>query len=201
MLPLVKASYPARATATPIKFGETSKDGEARYQIAVEFQIDVTDDRADLDEYAHDTITWIGHFTDATAERTLESLQIAGWKGEDVSELAGVPGSDVLQDQVSLACDVDDYEGKSRLKVQWVNRPRTHFAFKQEASADSLRALGARLRATAKAVRAGGGQKRQRTDRQPAGGGLAQRGYGGNGGRANAPGDRDDVPPPGDSDW
>jgi uncharacterized membrane protein YgcG len=189
MLPLVKAYYAARASVTPISFGETTKDGETRYQIAVEFQIE------DHPEFAGETITWIGHFTDATAERSLESLQVAGWQGEDVSELKGVPGNEVLPDVVSLACDVDDYDGKQRLKVQWVNRPRGHFQFKQEADPGALRALGARLRATAKSVRAQGGAPRKSSSGGGSGGGY--RSGGGGADHPNAPGgarDRDDIP-------
>lgn len=188
MLPLVKAHYLARASVSPITFGETTKDGEARVQIAVEFQIE------EHAEFAGETITWIGHFTPDTAERTVESLQHAGWKGDDVSELAGVSGSEVLPEQVSLACDVDSFEGKDRLRVNWVNRPRGRFQFKQEADPNALRALGARLRSTVQSVRAqGGGAQRQRST------GQHQQSSGGSGGRQpephpNAPGSRDDIP-------
>lgn len=185
MLPLVKAYYAARATGYPIQFAPSSN---GNMQIAVEFKVE---DHAEL---AGDTITWIGHFTDDTAERTLESLQIAGWQGEDVSELAGRPGNDVLPDQVSLACDVEEYKGEQLLRVQWVNRPKRHFKFKQEADPGELRALGARLRATAKAVRAQGGASRQ------AGSSSGKRSSGGSGSggggvdHPNAPGNRDDIP-------
>lgn len=198
MLPLIKADYPARATSLAISFGETEKDGEIRYQIAVEFQIEVTEDRPDLAEFANETITWIGHFTDATAARTMESLQIAGWKGDDVFELNGVPANEVLADLVSLACEPDEYDGKERLKVQWVNRPRGHFAFKKSADATGLRALGARLRATAQSVRAAGGAPRKQagTGGQPrAGGGYGnQRANQPSGRHPNAPGVDDDIP-------
>lgn len=179
MLPLVKAYYAAKASGSPITFGE-SKNGNV--QIAVEFEVDHP-------EFSGETITWIGHFTDATAERTLESLQIAGWKGEDVAELLGVVGSESLPDVVSLACDVEEYEGKQQLRVQWVNRPRGHFKFQQEADPGALRALGARLRSTVKSLRAGGGQQRQRSVAR-----QASADAGGGTTHPNAPGNRDDIP-------
>lgn len=188
MLPLVKAYYPARASASPIIFGETVKDGETRYQVAVEFQVETTEEHPELAEFVGETITWVGHFTDKTAERSLESLQIAGWNGEDVSELNGQSGATALPDVVSLACDVDTYDGQQRLKVEWVNRPRSRFKFNQEADEGGLRALGARLRSTAKALRAGGGA--QRKPRQQSTGG----GNGGSQPHPNAPGNRDDIP-------
>lgn len=191
MLPLVKASYPARATSLPISFGETEKDGEIRYQIAVEFQIEVTDERPDLAEFSGETITWIGHFTADTEARTMEALQIAGWKGDDVSELEGVPGIEALPDLVSLACDVNTWDGKTSLRVNWVNRPRGHFAFKQAADSTGLKQLGARLRSTAKSLRAQGGMPRKA---------VAGGSGGGNRSRANSPNDRNDIPPPSDND-
>ena len=188
MLPLVKSYYTARASAAPITFGEAST---GNVQIAVEFQIE------DHPEFAGETITWLGHFTDATSERTIESLQIAGWSGEDVSELAGVPGSQALSDVVSLACDVDTYGDRSTLKVNWVNKPRSNFTFKQEAAPDQLRALGARLRATVKSVRASGGAARKPTGsrpQQPRSGGGG--GYASQSRHPNAPGGGpdDDIP-------
>lgn len=191
MLPLVKAYYAAKASMSPITFGESDN---GNVQIAVEFEV------IDHPEFAGETITWIGHFTDLTEERTLESLQIAGWQGDDVSELAGVQGSQVLQDTVSLACDVEEYNGEQRLRVRWVNRPRGRFQFKQEADERALRDLGARLRNTVRSLRAGGDQDR-RPPAAPARAAATGRGEQDRGRRSangsqhpNAPGNRDDIP-------
>ena len=101
-LPMTKGYYNARASGAPITFGR-SENGNT--QIAVEFVIED-------EEYAGETITWVGHFTDKTAERTIESLQIAGWQGEDVSELGDVPGSSVMPEAVSLTCEAEEYNGE-----------------------------------------------------------------------------------------
>ncbi|HET9893173.1 MAG TPA: hypothetical protein VFQ42_22035 [Mycobacterium sp.] len=167
--------------------------------MSVEFAIE------DHPEFSGYTLNWIGTFSDHSSERTVESLQIAGWQGDDVAELAGVPASSVLADQVSLDCDVDSYtdgEGNTRenLRVQWVNRLGGRFQFKQEADPAALRALGARLRSTAQSLRAGGGQRgarqagapsRQTTQRS---GGSSGGGYGGSR-HPNAPGGPDDDIP------
>jgi hypothetical protein len=183
-LPMIKGYYTARASGTPITFGR-SENGNT--QIAVEFAIEDQD-------FAGETITWVGHFTDKTAARTIESLQIAGWQGDDVSELDDVPGSSALADVVSLTCDAEEYQGEYKLKVQWVNRPRGgRFKFKEQISGSDLKAFGAQLRATVKSVRASGGAPRaprqQSTPSHSSAGGGDQ--------HPNAPGglrDRDDIP-------
>lgn len=184
MLPLVKARYLARATATPISFGDSSN---GNVQIAIEFQIE------EHPEFDGETITYLGTFSDGSTEFTIEALLNAGWQGDDPSELKGVPANQALPEQVSLACDIDTWDGKTSLKVNWVNKPRGHFKFKQETDAGNLRALGARLRSTVQSIRAQGGRQRQ----QSAGGSGRQQ-SGSSGGshsqHPNAPGNRDDIP-------
>lgn len=182
-LPMQKGYYNARATSTPIVFGKSSN---GNIQIAIEFAIE---DEAFVGEVQ----TWVGHFTDKTTERTIESLCHAGWSGDDVYALRGVPGSEALPEMVQLVIEPEEYEGEWTLKVQWVNKPGAgRFKFKEEATEGDLRALGARLRATVKSVRAQGGAPRKpaqpRTPTAPSGGGSY-------GGHPNAPGNgRDDIP-------
>lgn len=64
-------------------------------------------------------LTWYGYFTEATTERTIESLRICGWTGQDLSDLSEI-GKDPVE--VNLVIGTEEYEGKSRQKVQWVNR-------------------------------------------------------------------------------
>lgn len=182
-LPMQKDYYAARASGAPITFGRSANGNT---QIAVEF--DIVDER-----FPGDSISWVGHFTDKTAERTVESLQIAGWQGDDLSELDGVPASQVLTEEVSLTCEPEEYDGEWKLKVQWVNRPGGgRFKFKEQISGNELKAFGAQLRATVKSVRAAGGATRaprQQSAPSRSGGGRDQ--------HPNAPGgprDRDDIP-------
>lgn len=185
-LPLEKSYYAARATSTPIAFGMSNNNNT---EIAVEFEILE-------DAFAGETITWVGHFTDKTAERTIESLQIAGWQGDDLSDLAGQPGSQMLPAEVSLTVEGEEYDGQWRPKVQWVNRPGGgKFKFKNEISGADLKAFSAQMRNTVKAVRAAGG-----APRKPSGSGGGSSRNSGYSGRANSPRDRNDIPPPSDND-
>lgn len=156
-------------------------------------------------------ITWVGVFSDKTTERTIESLQTAGWQGDDLSELADQPGSQVLPAEVSLTIEGEEYDGQMRPKVQWVNKPGGgQFKFKKELGGTDLKAFAAQMKNTVKSVRAAGGAARKSSSGGSGassggqrGGSGARGGYSGGygGGGANRPGDRDDVPPPGDGDW
>ncbi len=188
-LPMEKAYYAARATSAPITFGEAENENKTK-SIAIQFEI--------LDEqFVGETITWIGHFTDKSAARTIESLGIAGWQGDDLAELQDAPGSSFLAEEVSLACAPEqDDKGEWRLKANWVNKPGgPRFAFKKPIAGNDLKAFAAQMRATVKSVKASGGAPRQ-TKAAPSGGGYS-------GSRQtethpNAPGsgvaDRDDIP-------
>lgn len=183
-LPMQKAYYNARATSTPISFGDAQN---ANIQIAVEFSIED-------EEFAGETLTWLGHFTDKTAARTIESLMHAGWTGEDVASLRGVPASGALPEMVQLVVGPEeitqgDRAGEWVLKVQWVNRPGSgRFKFKEETADDKLRAFSAQLRATVKSVRAQGGAPRRQTAPSQSNGARAQQPH------PNAPGNGDDIP-------
>ncbi len=179
MLPLVKARYLARATATPISFGDSSKGNT---QIAIEFQVE------EHAEFTGETITYIGTFADGSTEFVIEALLNAGWQGEDPSELDSVPGNQALPEQVSLACDVDTYNGKQQLKVGFVNKPRGVFKFQQATEPGNLRALGARLRSTVQSIRAQGGRTRQAGSGGSGRSNSGRSGNSGGGSHPNAPG-------------
>jgi hypothetical protein len=62
-------------------------------------------------------ITWYGYFTEKTEERTIESLRICGWTGTDLDNLEGIDTN-----EVQLVIESEEYDGKMRSKVRWVNR-------------------------------------------------------------------------------
>lgn len=96
-----------RAKATGAELGYTSTGKE---QVAMSIEI--------LDgPSANHIITWYGYFTEKTTDRSLESLMIAGWDGEDLAAMTGV-GSTEFQ----VVIEEDTYEGKTRMRVQWINR-------------------------------------------------------------------------------
>jgi hypothetical protein len=95
-----------RAKAKTWDFGESEKGTE---QIAVDFEIVDGDERGRR-------ITWYGYFTEKTEERTIESLRICGWVGDDISGIVDLPN------EVELVIEPETYEGKTRSRVKWVNR-------------------------------------------------------------------------------
>lgn len=96
------------AIAKEFDFGET-KNGNAF--IKVEFEI------CDGPEEGRN-ISWFGYFTKATAERTLESLRYCGWSGDKITpEMPGLGSTKCM-----LSVDEEEYDGKVRTRVQWVNQ-------------------------------------------------------------------------------
>lgn len=71
-------------------------------------------------EFAGQTITWTGFFTEKTEDRTLEALRIAGWRGDDITDLSDLSREDVPV--VQLVVEEETYEGKVYSRVRWVNK-------------------------------------------------------------------------------
>lgn len=98
-----------RARAVEWALGKTEKGNR---QVAVRFETFDAEDRPG------EHITWYGYFTEKTEERTLESLQHCGWEGDDITDLSGIE-----RNEVQLVVEQEEYEGKRRARVQWVNKP------------------------------------------------------------------------------
>jgi hypothetical protein len=62
-------------------------------------------------------ITWYGYFTEASFDRTIESLQLCGWKGPDLADLRGIDANEV---NVVIAHEPDN-DGVIRCKANWIN--------------------------------------------------------------------------------
>jgi hypothetical protein len=90
-----------------------------------------------------DTITWFGFFTDAAADRTIEALRYCGWEGDDFGRLEGLD-----KNEVELVLENETYQGKERVKVQWVNR-LSGLALKAPMNAAQIAAFSARMRGKA----------------------------------------------------
>lgn len=145
----MKRTYRAKATLWDL--GETSTGKE---QVAVEFVIFT--EGADIDR-----ITWFGYFTEDTMERTIESLRIMGWTGNDLSELNGLDAN-----EVDLVIEDETYEGKSRPKVRWVNRVGG-LALKAPLSGDKRKAFAASMKDRIKAFDATGGAPKPKPASRP----------------------------------
>ena len=99
-------NYTAKATGS-FDFGTAAQGTE---QVAVEVEI--------LEgEHSGNFMTWFGYFTERTSERTVESLRLLGWQGEDITKLEGLGSR-----RVSIVVEHEEYQGKTSAKIQWVNR-------------------------------------------------------------------------------
>lgn len=116
------------------QFGVT--DNQKKY-VTVSFEI--------LDgEDAGQKITWWGYFaTEKNAKRTIESLRYCGFKGDDLSTV----GDQELDQRVSLTVEHDEYDGKVRAKVAWVNGlGGGGFKVEKPMAGDELRKFAASLK-------------------------------------------------------
>lgn len=64
--------------------------------------------------------TWYGYFTEATAERTIESLRTMGWRGNDITNISLEPDVE-FQGVIKHEAGRDD-PGKIRDRIAFINR-------------------------------------------------------------------------------
>lgn len=138
-----------RATPTDAVLSE-SKEGNP--QIAVTFSL--IDDPASK-------ITWFGSFkSEASTEIALKALRAMGWTGNDLSVFEF--GNDMPHEMAGVAVEIvvetEDYEGKSRTKVKWVNAPGGGVAVKNPMSAPAVKSFAARMKAAIAAFDAQNGK-------------------------------------------
>lgn len=96
-----------QAVASGTQWGTAGEDNKK--QIVVAFRL--------LDgPQVGQSISWFGYFTTKTWERTVEALRLCGWKGTDLENLGS------LDQKVELVIEHEEYEGKTRARVQWVNK-------------------------------------------------------------------------------
>ena len=100
-----EGKHRAVAVASDIQFGKT---GTGTNQIAVPFAIEDGPD-------AGSVITYFGFFSEAARDRTIESLRRCGWTGDDLRDLGP------MNRPVEIVVEHDEYNGKVRPKVKWVN--------------------------------------------------------------------------------
>lgn len=67
--------------------------------------------------YAGKSFQWNGYFTDNAKQATFDALFALGWDGRDFVEFAGI-----TTNEVPVTLEEDTYEGKTRIRVGWVNR-------------------------------------------------------------------------------
>jgi len=103
---------------TYVQFGMT-KGGEGKEpkkQVAINFELLEGPD-------AGERMVWFGYFSDATWERTVESLRYCGFKGDDLSDVV----NQKLNQEVSIVVKHEEYQGETKARVAWVNKARSGF--------------------------------------------------------------------------
>ena len=130
MANITPGSY--RAKAVEHQFGKTSNDNE---------KIRVTFDIAE-GEHKGKRLFWEGFFTEATVDRTLESLEYCGWDGESLTEMKGLG----TQEVILVVENEKGTDGKMYLKVRWVNRLASR-KLKNAIDASDVRSLEERIKA------------------------------------------------------
>lgn len=68
-------------------------------------------------EHTGRRLPWFGFFTKDSAKRTVESLRACGFTGDDLAELPRQP----LDQIVSVTVEHNEWEGKTRARIAWVN--------------------------------------------------------------------------------
>ncbi len=104
-------------------------------------------------------VRWTTYFSEKTNERSIESLQYCGWRGEDLSEFAdgGLHGLD--SNEVEIVVELEEYqtqESETRVspKVQWVNRAGGYLNLEAAMNLQAAESFGDRMRGLVLAMRA-----------------------------------------------
>lgn len=142
-LPMEEITVNAKAVG--VSFGVSSN---GNYQIAIQCQV------VDHEQHNGESIAWVGHFTEKTKERSIESIQHFGFAGDDLATLEDIGPeqcAELLPNVVQLVCAPEEYEGEWTLKVKWVNRPGAgRFKFKDKLEGNQLKSFAAQMKSALK---------------------------------------------------
>ncbi len=97
-----------KARAKEWDFGVSSNGNE---QVAILFEIT-------QGEHAGKTRTWFGSFSDAAIDRTLDSMRHCGWDGDSLANVENLQNN-----EVEIVIEEEEYQGKRREKIKWINKP------------------------------------------------------------------------------
>jgi hypothetical protein len=124
------------------QFGHSSKKGTA--QVAVCFEVLRGPE-------AGKRMSWIGYLTDTTEERTLKTLRICGFTGDDMDKFADQRPTNEVQIDVG---EEEDQNGRTRTKINWVNDPSFGGGMKMAnaLSGSDLRKFGAQFKSKLKSL-------------------------------------------------
>lgn len=147
---ITNGTYKARATGEVV-LGSSSQKGTPFIELY--FEITQGDNKGGK-------VRWTSYFSEKTSERSIESLQYCGWKGDDMSEFSdgGLHGLD--KNEVEIVVEIEEYNDKegnprSSPKVQWVNRGGGGYLNTAQAmNTDAAQTFGERMRGLVLALRA-----------------------------------------------
>ena len=104
-------------------------------------------------------VAWFGSFSEKAYERTLQALRYCGMKGDDLMTLP----DQVLDQEVSIVVEHNEWEGKVTARVAWVNEPGGGgLRLKNPLSKDALRHLAGQMKSRVKAIPPFEGKKAER---------------------------------------
>lgn len=95
-------------------------------------------------------ITWYGFFTEKTVDRTIESLRLCGWQGDDLSDLTGIDANDVYL----VIAHEENQKGETIARVQWVNGQPQGLAMKDRMDEGTAKAFAERMKGHVLAAKA-----------------------------------------------
>lgn len=111
-------------------------------------------------EHNGETARWTSYFTENTNERTIQSLQIAGWVGEDLSEFGDGEPHGLDANEVNIVVEHETYndktsgEEKTVAKVAWVNRVGGYLNTAASMTPEAAQSFGERMRGLVLKMRA-----------------------------------------------
>jgi len=91
--------------------GALAETSSGNTQVAIDLEI------TEEGEHEGQHRTWYGSFSEKAMERTLKSLRLLGWEGDDLSNLTGIDRNDVW---VTIVHE-EDLEGNPRDRAAWIN--------------------------------------------------------------------------------
>ncbi len=104
-------------------------------------------------------VRWTGYFTENTSERSIQSLQICGWQGDDLSEFADGKLHGLDTNDVDIVVELEKYtndQGEERTapKVQWVNKCGGFLNTESAMNETAAQSFGERMRGLVLAMKA-----------------------------------------------
>jgi len=78
-------------------------------------------------ECSGERVRWTSYFTEKTSERTIQSMQLCGWDGDDLAVFSDGKLHGLNKKDVSIVVELESYknekgEDRTTPKVAWVNR-------------------------------------------------------------------------------